>query len=83
MFKIIAGLVLLILGFIITWKSEWLLKNFGANSWAETKLATSGGSRMLYKLIGMGMMLIGILVMTGLVEGIILGFMRKFFMFGG
>ena len=67
-------------GFVIAWKSEWLLKNFGGNAWAEKQLGTSGGSRMLYKLIGLIIIIVSALYMTRLVEGIIMATLGRLFM---
>jgi len=65
----------ILLGFIISgagvWmilKTEWIIANFGANAWAEQHLGTEGGSRIFYKLIGLGIILLGFLLITGLLE---------------
>ena len=72
MTRIILGLIGIAIGFLIVWKSEWILQNFGANGWAEAHLGTEGGSRLLYKLIGIIIMFVAVLYMTGLIEGILL-----------
>ncbi len=59
-------------GFLIIWKSEWIFQQFGRIEWAETKLASSGGSRVFYKLIGLGIIIISFLYMGGFIEGILL-----------
>ena len=51
-------------------KTEWIIANFGANAWAEQHLGSSGGTRIFYKLIGLGIILIGFLLITGLLEPI-------------
>lgn len=56
-------------GFLIAWQSEWILQNFGTSDWAESKFGSSGGSRTLYKLIGIAIIFLGVLTMTGLVDG--------------
>lgn len=53
MLNFFLGLVMTAIGFLITWKSEWILQNFGTNDWAESKFGSSGGSRTMYKLLGM------------------------------
>lgn len=65
---IIAGLILLALGFVIVLKSEWLLSNFGRIAFFEAKLGTEGGSRLGYKLIGIVIIFIGILVLTNMIS---------------
>jgi len=68
------------IGFVIVWKSEWILQNFGTVAWAEAKLGTEGGTRIFYKLIGLAVIFLAILYMTGLIEGIILGIFSRLFM---
>lgn len=57
------------LGFLLVWKSEWILENFGRIDWAEVKLATSGGTRMFWKLVGLAIILLSLLYYTGCVQG--------------
>ncbi len=80
--KIIFGLIAVGIGFLITWKAEWILQNFGANAWAERHLGSSGGTRLLYKLIGLGIIVIGILIITGLIKGLLLWVFGGLFRFG-
>lgn len=68
--RIIFGLIGVVAGFLIIWKSEWFLQNFGRVDWAEEKL--SGGSRLFYKLVGLAVIIIAFLYMGGFVEGILL-----------
>ncbi len=63
-----------------------MLNNFGRIGFFEDKLATSGGSRFGYKLIGMLAIFIGILIMTGLITGFltwILSPLLRFYLPGG
>jgi len=80
MAQVIIGLLIIGMGFLIVWKSDWLYQNLGPNAWAERHLGTSGGTRLLYKLLGLGGILVGTLVMTGLIEGILMFILNKFFM---
>ena len=66
MLSIILGIFIVIAGFMLTWKSEWLLKNFGRVRWAEKHLALEGGTRLFYKSIGIIIIILGFSVMTGL-----------------
>ena len=68
--RIIFGLAGVVVGFLIIWKSEWFLQNFGRVDWAEEHL--SGGSRLFYKLVGLAIIVISFLYMGGFVEGILL-----------
>ena len=62
--KFILGILIAGVGFLITWKSEWLLNNFGRLATAEKYL--SGGTRLGYKLIGIFLIIIGLLYATDL-----------------
>lgn len=67
--NIILGLIGIGIGFVIVWQSEWLLENFGSIEFFEDKLRTEGGSRLGYKLLGMFLIFIGILILTGMIKG--------------
>lgn len=68
MFKFLLGTFVFFIGFLIVWKSEWMLNNFGRIGFFDQHLGTEGGTRLGYKLIGMLAMFIGILMMTGLID---------------
>jgi uncharacterized membrane protein YkgB len=51
---------------MITWKNEWLLRNFGRINWAEEKFPYSGGTRFFYKILGIIIVFLGLFVMTGI-----------------
>ena len=65
-FRIIIGFIISAAGFMIVWKSEWMQQNVGSISWAEEKMGSMGGSRMLYKLIGIAALIAGFLTITNL-----------------
>ena len=69
--KFIFGIIITAIGFILVWKSEWLLNNFGRISFAEKYLAHSGGTRLMYKLIGIIVIIIGIMYATNLTDNLI------------
>ena len=64
--RFLIGIVLMLGGFIVTWKSEWLFQNFGTIGFFEKYLHSSGGGRLGYKLIGMLFMFAGIMAITNL-----------------
>jgi hypothetical protein len=66
---IILGLLLAASGFAIVAKSEWMLNNFGRIGFFEDHLGTEGGSRLGYKLIGMMVIFIGVMIATDLISG--------------
>lgn len=57
------------IGFLIVTKSEWMLSNFGRIAFFDQKLGMEGGTRLGYKLIGMFIIFIGLLMMTNLIGG--------------
>ena len=71
------GLLAVLVGVGMILKTEWLIQNFGTNAWAEAKLGSSGGSRLFYKLIGIGFVFIGFLLITNLFQGFIEGTVGK------
>lgn len=78
--RIILGLIGAIIGALMAIKSESVFQTFGSVDWAEQHLGT-GGSHTFYKLLGIGIVLISFLVMTGLIEGLLLGIFGS--LFGG
>ncbi len=79
--NIVLGLGGIVLGSLIVIYTDWIVRNFGRNRWAEQNLGTSGGSRLLYNLIGLAIILISIMGMTGMLGDVILGIFRG--LFGG
>ena len=66
--------IIIIVGVLIVVKSEKIFNFFGYSEWAESKFREWGGSRMMYKLIGLIIILVGIMYMTNMIEGILLAF---------
>lgn len=62
---IIVGLLMAAAGAFLVIKTEWLMSNFGRIAWFEEKLGSEGGSRLGYKLIGLILIVLGIIFMTG------------------
>ncbi len=69
--KYIIGVLAIVVGIFLVVKTEWFLENFGYSDWAEQKLG-GGGSRLLYKLIGLAIIILSVLAMTGSLETIFL-----------
>lgn len=63
--KIILGIALIALGSFLVIKTEWFLQNFGRLRWFEEKFGADGGSRLGYKMIGVIVLFIGIIMATG------------------
>lgn len=77
--RIVLGLIIIVIGFFTTWKTDWIVNNFGTISWAEQHISTEGGSRLMWKLIGILIILIGILLTTNLLQGMVVSFVTSIF----
>jgi len=77
--NIIIGIGLVLIGVAFILKSEWFLQNFGSIGWAEEHLGTSGGTRLMYKLLGIILIFVGMLMVTGLMEGFLMGTVGRLF----
>lgn len=73
------GFILIVAGFFIVWKTEAIVGFAGYSDWAEQHLGTEGGTRLLYKLIGIGFIFGGMLAITGLYQGFLEGTIGKLF----
>lgn len=62
---IILGIILITIGALMVVKTDWFLSNFGRLSWFEDKLGTEGGSRLGYKLLGIILIFVGIVMLSG------------------
>lgn len=78
----IIGFGVIALGVVLIIKTEWFVQNFGASDWAEQHLGTSGGTRLMYKLIGLAMIFLSLMGMTGMLGGIIISVFGRLFNFG-
>lgn len=77
--KFFIGIIAILLGTLVVIKTEWFVENFGASSWAEEHMGSSGGTRMLYKLIGIALILGAMMMMTGLLQIILLNIFAPMF----
>lgn len=68
--KYIFGLILIAVGVIVIWKTDWFIRNFGQSSWAEAKLG-NGGTWTFYKIIGVIAILFAFLIMSGNIYGLL------------
>lgn len=75
------GLIGVAIGGLIVAKSEWFFQNFGAVPWAEQHLGSEGGTRFFYKLIGLAIILISFLLVSGILEGLLLSIFGRLFGF--
>lgn len=63
--KYLVGIILIAVGFVIIWKADWLMENMGRIDWAEQHLGSDGGTRAFYKLLGVAIILLSFLLMSG------------------
>jgi hypothetical protein len=70
--RILIGIGISALGFLIVWKTQIMLDSVGPIEWAERNLG-GGGSRLFYKLLGTVIILIGFMVITNLFNDIVGG----------
>ncbi len=66
---IILGIIMIGVGGFLTIKSESMLNAFGRIGFFEKYLGTEGGSRLGYKLVGLLIFFIGLLMATGMIGG--------------
>ncbi|PIP67374.1 MAG: hypothetical protein COV79_04410 [Parcubacteria group bacterium CG11_big_fil_rev_8_21_14_0_20_41_14] len=64
--RIFIGILMTAAGFMMVWKTEAIVQFTGYNAWAEDKLGTMGGTRLLTKLIGLIVIFGGMLAITNM-----------------
>ncbi len=75
--KYLLGIIAIAVGLLSVIYTEWIVANFGKNDWAETHLG--GGSRLMYKLVGIAIVFVSLIVMTGAAEQILLSTFGQLF----
>jgi hypothetical protein len=58
---ILLGLTLIAAGFLVIWKTNWFVENFGSIGWAEEHLG-SGGTWSFYKILGVILILAAFII---------------------
>lgn len=76
--KYFFGILAIVVGCLMVIKTQWFLENFGSSDWAEEKLG-GGGSRLMYKLLGLVCVILSILAMTGALGEIIVSVFGSIF----
>lgn len=59
-------------------KSAWFVQNFGRSAWAEQHLG-SGGTHLMYKLLGILFIIGSLMVMTGMMGELIISIFGRLF----
>lgn len=78
--RILIGFIVLLLGTSMVYKTNWYLELLGRVYWAEKNLG-GGGSQLFYKIFGIGVILIGMIIMTDLSDRLIGSFLVNLFTF--
>ncbi len=61
-----------LLGALLILKTEWLVSAFGRVDWAEIHLGSEGGTRIFWKLVGLGIIFLSFFYYTGTVQNILM-----------
>lgn len=77
--KILFSLFIVTIGALFVIYANKLYEIIGPIPWAEQHLGTEGGSRLMYKLIGIALCIIGFMLMTGMLESVLIWFIRILF----
>jgi len=72
------GLFGLIVGFLMVWKPAKFVEALGEPSWTE-KIFSSGRGTTAYQTIGIVVIIISIMIMTGLIQGMFLSIVGPLF----
>lgn len=68
--KYVVATLILAAGIYFVMRTESMLNMFGRVDWAEQNMQLMGGTRMFYKLLGLIAIIVGLLILTGLGEGL-------------
>lgn len=77
--NIVIGILIILAGVFLVIKTEWFIQNFGTSSWAEQHLGSSGGTRLMYKLIGIAIIILSMMGMTGMLGEVIISVFGRLF----
>ena len=77
--KYFIALLAIAVGIFMVIKTESFVDMFGASAWAEEHMGASGGTRLLYKLIGLAFIVLALLGATGLLGKIIISVFGRLF----
>jgi len=72
--KYFFSLLAIVVGFLLVRYSNYLVENFGHNETAEHYLGTYGGTRLMWKMIGILIIIGAFLTISGLGESLLLAF---------
>ncbi|MFA5995219.1 MAG: hypothetical protein WCW27_05235 [Patescibacteria group bacterium] len=61
----VVGLIMIAVAVAFIVKTEWWVSAFGRVTWAEQNLGAEGGTRIFYKLLGFGLIILAFMIMSG------------------
>ncbi len=70
--KYIIALFAMAIGVFLVVKTEWFIQSFGTSEWAESKFGLSGGTRTMYKVMGIIIIFLALMGLTGQLGGFVL-----------
>ena len=76
--RIIIGIVVAVVGFLMVWKAPKFAEAIGAQPWLE-KIVGEGNTIGAYKLLGLIIIIVGCMVATNLVQGLLMWFFAPVF----
>ena len=76
--KYVYTLLIIVVGFLLVRFINWIVSNFGQSDWAEQHLGTYGGTRLMWKLIGIAFIVGALLVISGGMEVILTSIFTPF-----
>ena len=75
--KYFYAFLVIIFGFLLVRYSNWLVNNFGYIDSAEHYLGTYGGTRLMWKLIGVLFIVGAFLVISGIMNNILISIFSR------
>ncbi|MFC1663149.1 hypothetical protein ACFL04_03230 [Patescibacteria group bacterium] len=70
--KYVIGIIVIAVGFLLIWRSNWLVNNIGRIGWADEHLGSEGGSNLLYKIIGLILIIGTFATLSGCTQSLLL-----------
>jgi hypothetical protein len=75
--RIPLGILVVVIGFLLVWKTEPVFRFTGTVDWAEEKIGP-GQTRLFIKLVGLGTAFVGMFMATGIASDILTAFAGLF-----
>ena len=76
--RIIVGIIAAAVGFLMVWKAGKFAEAIGPQTWLE-KIVGEGNTIGAYKLLGLIIIIVGCLIATNLIQGLLLWFFAPVF----